>query len=130
MRSFCFDHRMCIGCEGCSVACKQVNQSSKGLGLRRVRAINSQRSDGLPTYYISLSCNHCKDPKCVEVCKREAISKRIDGVVILDPDKCEGCKDCMGACPYDAIRFNAVSRPTKKWQKLNHCVSRPVPPVL
>lgn len=119
MKSFGFDHTMCIGCEACVVACKQVNRAEKGQGLRQVRTVNDQRLDGLPTYYLSFSCNHCKEPKCVEVCPKKAMIKREDGIVVLDQGLCDGCRECLGACPYEAIKANAL---VDKVIKCNMCV--------
>ena len=50
---------------------------------------------------------HCDDAPCIPPCPIEgAIYKREDGLVIIDSDKCTGCKNCVDACPYDAIYFN------------------------
>ena len=56
--------------------------------------------------YIPKMCHHCDDAPCMADCKPEAIYKRDDGLVIIDPEKCTGCKLCKDACPHDAIFFN------------------------
>ena len=56
--------------------------------------------------YLPTLCNHCEKPICKEVCPNDAIYVRDDGIVILDPEKCQGCKKCADACIYDAIYFN------------------------
>jgi Fe-S-cluster-containing dehydrogenase component len=57
-------------------------------------------------HYIPRLCNHCQEPACIEACPDGAISKRQDGLVLIDPDKCTGCEDCITACPYWVIYFN------------------------
>jgi Fe-S-cluster-containing dehydrogenase component len=56
--------------------------------------------------YIPKMCHHCDEAPCIADCKPEAIYKRDDGLVIIDPEKCTGCKLCQDACPHDAIFFN------------------------
>jgi Fe-S-cluster-containing dehydrogenase component len=56
--------------------------------------------------YIPTLCNHCDEAPCIKACKPKAIYKRQDGLVIIDPAKCNGCQDCIYACPYQAIYFN------------------------
>jgi anaerobic dimethyl sulfoxide reductase subunit B (iron-sulfur subunit) len=58
-------------------------------------------------YHVSLACNHCERPICVEVCPARAITKREDGVVLIDADRCLGCRYCSWACPYGAPQYNA-----------------------
>ena len=58
-------------------------------------------------HYIPLLCMHCDDAPCMAACPIEgAIYKRPDGLVIIDPVKCTGCKNCVDACPWGVIYFN------------------------
>jgi anaerobic dimethyl sulfoxide reductase subunit B (iron-sulfur subunit) len=51
---------------------------------------------------------HCAEPNCVDACPADAIVKRSDGVVLIDPKKCVGARLCERACPYGAPQFNAA----------------------
>ena len=65
-------------------------------------------------YNVSLACNHCEEPICVEICPARALAKRADGIVLIDADKCIGCKYCSWACPYGAPQYDAeAGRMTK-----------------
>ena len=58
-------------------------------------------------HYVPSLCNHCDEAACMAACKVEgAIYKREDGLVIIDPEKCTGCKSCVDACPSHAIYMN------------------------
>jgi nitrate reductase beta subunit len=66
-------------------------------------------------YYLPRICNHCTLPACVAACPRQAIYKRDeDGVVLIDPERCEGYQECVAACPYKKTLFNAVARVSQK----------------
>ncbi|WP_048600440.1 DMSO/selenate family reductase complex B subunit [Rubeoparvulum massiliense] len=111
---FYIEQNRCIGCRACQVACKDKNDLEVGVLFRKVKEVEYgsfvQQGDAyLPNvgaYYISISCNHCTDPKCVENCPTGAMYKREeDGVVLVNPDVCVGCRYCTMACPYGAPQF-------------------------
>lgn len=56
-----------------------------------------------------IQCKHCEDAPCLNACTKGAIS-RIDHQVIVDAEKCIGCKDCMQACPFGAIALLPYAR--------------------
>ena len=65
--------------------------------------------DATPTgrkFFFSRPCLHCQDAPCVEVCPVQATYHREDGLVVMDYDRCIGCRYCEVACPYDARKFN------------------------
>lgn len=66
-------------------------------------------------FYLPRLCNHCTHPSCLEACPARAIYKREeDGIVLIDPDKCEGYQMCIRACPYKKIYFNKVAGVSQK----------------
>lgn len=76
------------------------------------------------TYHHSM-CQHCDEAPCISACKQQAIYKRDDGIVIIDPEKCAGRKDCIDACPYPGvIYFNEVLNITQKCTFCAHLLDR------
>ena len=59
-------------------------------------------------YSLSISCNHCEEPVCLEVCPASAYSRGENGLVLHDPDKCLGCGNCAWACPYGAPQLDTA----------------------
>jgi anaerobic dimethyl sulfoxide reductase subunit B len=112
--AFSFDSSACSGCKACQAACKDRNGLEVGLLWRRVYEVTGggwvRRGEAWITdvyaYHLSVSCNHCQEPICAEVCPASAIARRSDGVVLLDSGKCLGCRYCAWACPYGAPQFD------------------------
>ena len=119
------DVRQCIGCQACTVACSNENDTPAG-SFRTIVSTYSvaQPEDaGQPagTYVLPRLCNHCDNPPCVPVCPVGATFKRDDGLVLVDGDRCVGCAYCVQACPYDA-RF--INHDTGKADKCTFCGHR------
>lgn len=111
---FLFNADLCIGCRTCEAACKNENKTSSEVSWRRV----TQTAENT---FLSISCNHCDSPECFRVCPRKAFAKRRDGIVMIDTDRCDGCMDCVAACPFDAPQFDSKLR---KASKCNLCQTR------
>ena len=100
------DEELCWGCKTCEVACKQEEGAPDGVQLITVLEDGPKMVNGkLDFVYRVNVCRHCDEPDCAEACPEDAITKRGDGIVILNVDQCTGCQLCMDACPYDAIAF-------------------------
>lgn len=105
------DIKRCIGCHTCSIACKQGNNLPKDIWWNKVLTFGGTNMDtphgafpNLEMQYLTLNCQHCEDPPCVDACPTEATYKREDGIVMQDYDKCIGCRLCIMACPYKQVR--------------------------
>ena len=115
---FIYDQGKCIGCHACEGACKLTNHWDEGAHWRRVLT----KGTGTTKTYLSISCNHCSNPACVNVCPVHAYHKRPeDGIVVHDPEKCIGCGYCRYACPYQAPQF---SEETGRISKCHFCYKR------
>lgn len=107
--AFYFDPNQCIGCHSCAVACKNHNDVPPGpVDWRRVEHVQQGEFPDYREIPISLSCMHCGDPPCEEVCPASAITKRPgDGIVTVNRDACIGCRYCGWACSYGAPQYGA-----------------------
>jgi Fe-S-cluster-containing dehydrogenase component len=103
---FAIDHRKCIGCHACTVACKAENEVPLGNFRTWVKYVEKGKFPQVRRHFTVLRCNHCDAAPCVEICPVNALHKRPDAIVDLDRDLCIGCRACMQACPYDALYFH------------------------
>lgn len=102
---FVIDLEKCVGCHGCSVACKEANGTPVGVTRSRVvRGTEGTYPNAKRTITPTL-CMMCENPPCVEACPTGASSIGDDGIVRIDKSECIGCKKCMDACPYGARYF-------------------------
>ncbi|MBI4787637.1 MAG: dimethylsulfoxide reductase subunit B [Chloroflexi bacterium] len=120
--AFYLDSSACSGCKACQAACKDKHNLPVGILWRRVYEVTgggwTRRGPAWVSdvfaYNLSLACNHCARPICVEVCPSQAMYRRGDGIVLLESDKCLGCQYCSWACPYGAPQYDAgAGRMTK-----------------
>ena len=99
------DLKRCIGCQACMVACKAENSLPPEIKWNRVEDSSTGKYPNTKRNFLPLPCMHCEDPPCVDVCPTGASHKRTDGIVLVDSDKCDGCQQCMDACPYEVRYF-------------------------
>jgi Fe-S-cluster-containing dehydrogenase component len=104
------DLNKCIGCEYCMRACSAVNDVKKD---KPWNIVVEDRSETGSKYFFSRPCLHCNHAPCVEVCPVRATYVRDDGLVVMDYERCIGCRYCEVACPYDARKFNWEARDDK-----------------
>ena len=102
MKFYC-DEKRCISCHGCEVACQEGNELPLGIARRRVITVN-EGVEG-KEYSLSISCMHCTDAPCAQVCPVQCFYIRADGIVLHDKEKCIGCGYCLYACPFGAPQF-------------------------
>lgn len=97
------DQATCTGCGYCSQACRAHNDVAPRIEWNTV--VRSGELSGEPVY-LPRPCMHCENAPCVEVCPVKASTRRADGIVMMDYDRCIGCRYCQVACPYGARAFN------------------------
>ncbi|HIJ78806.1 MAG: 4Fe-4S dicluster domain-containing protein [Desulfobulbaceae bacterium] len=106
----------CIDCERCMEACTKTNNVAS-YGYRTTileQEIDLGRGEK-GRMFMPVLCNHCNRPPCVRVCPTTATFKnKENGIVMMDYDRCIGCKTCMAACPYNARYFKEENRAIDK----------------
>ena len=107
---FHFDMTRCIGCRCCEVACNEQNGNSADVTWRRVGEIEGGNFPHVRRFHISMACNHCLEPSCLEGCPTSAYEKLDNGIVKHNADSCIGCQYCTWNCPYGVPQFDPVRR--------------------
>ena len=104
---FYMDSDRCIKCWACEIACKQWNGIEAGtIARRKVHEVTSGTFPNVKRTFVSMSCMHCAEPACAAVCPAGAITKREDGIMVVDKEKCIGCRYCFFACPFGVPQYN------------------------
>jgi formate dehydrogenase iron-sulfur subunit len=140
---FFTDTSVCIGCKACEIACKEWNQLPGnepvfGDGYDNTGSLDAQNwryvkfldivpdepvveGNGKAWLMMSDVCKHCQRASCLEVCPTGAIIRTEFDTVFIQPDVCNGCRDCIAACPYGVIEMDES---TKVAQKCTLCYDR------
>ena len=124
------DLNKCVGCLACSISCKVVNNVPLGSYWNKVLRIGpNPRQEGgqwpdVYTYFLTVQCQHCKNPACVQVCPTEASHVLADGTVQIDKSKCIGCQFCAMACPYGVRYLNEEERVVEKCTLCGHLTAQ------
>ena len=112
------DLNICNGCYNCQVACKDEHvgndwspiakpQPDTGQFWNKITDMVRGQVPKVKVTYMHSICQHCDEAPCIPACNVDAIYRRDDGAVIIDPDRCRGNQLCLEACPYeDVIWFN------------------------
>ena len=109
------DQQRCVGCGGCTFACKAENNTPADINWCDKISLTRGTFPDVRYEYISTMCNHCDDAPCVKGCPTHAMHKGEGGLTLHNPDKCIGCKACMVNCPYGVISAN-WEQPHEEWQ--------------
>ena len=120
----------CTNCQNCTLAAmdEYVGNEWPGVAapmprhghqwiniLQKERGQVTGQSPMLDIAYVPTMCNHCDDAPCMKADKTGAISKRADGIVIIDPEKAKGHKELVSACPYGHIWWNEELQLPQHW---------------
>ena len=98
------DLSKCKNLRKCHDACEKMHHLSPEKEWLKV--LKMEKDDLTSPYWQPTMCFHCDEPPCVKVCPVDATYKRTDGIVLIDTDRCIGCRFCMVACPYSARSFD------------------------
>ncbi len=96
------DLRRCVGCQTCTIACKQEHGLPADTQWRFVADCEIGEYPDVRRVFLPMQCMHCAEPPCVPVCPTGASRRREDGIVWVDYEACVGCAYCAVACPYHA----------------------------
>ncbi len=100
------DLRKCVGCDSCTVSCKAEFNVRLGAHRSWVNKAEKGTFPNVTRVFLPRLCNQCETSSCSLVCPTQATYKRDDGIVVIDKDKCIGCRYCINACPYGSRYFN------------------------
>lgn len=104
------DLEKCTGCQACTTACAMENNRLPGENWQDVLYYQEGAYPNVKLSWLPRPCMHCESPSCVHVCPTRATYQTEDGVVLVDWNKCIGCKYCQIACPY-GVRFYTDNKP-------------------
>jgi len=135
MKALVIDITKCNGCYNCQIACKDEHvandwtpyakpQPDTGQFWTKVTDIVRGTVPKVKVAYMHDICQHCDEAPCIPACQQNAIYKRDDGIVIIDPEKCAGSRNCIDACPYDVIYFNWDLNISQKCTMCAHLLDR------
>jgi len=110
------DITKCNGCHNCQIACKDEHVGNDWSPIARPQPLSGQfwirvtdkvrgSVPKVKVAYLHTICQHCDDAPCIKACTNKAIYKRPDGIVIIDPEKCKGSRDCIEECPYEGVIY-------------------------
>lgn len=98
------DLSKCRNARKCMAACQDAHHLRPE--QHHINVLKMQETANTPAYYMPKPCQHCDNPPCVPVCPVDATFKRQDGIVLIDNERCIGCRFCVAACPYSSRIFN------------------------
>lgn len=117
------DLSKCNGCGKCTEGCAATHFVPEGQQWIKVYEVQDEFGH---RYFLPRPCMQCENAPCLKVCPVGATYRKQDGVVLVDHNRCIGCRYCMAACPYDARSFN-WSEPAHTPEELAHTYSPEAP---
>ena len=138
-KNFLIDVDKCTGCKLCIVACKDEHVGSAyppwtkpqpDTGQFWIDVVSLERGETprVRVSHLPLLCQHCENAPCITACPEDAIKRRDDGLVWIDPASCTGCGLCQKACPYNVIYMNDDLGIAQKCTGCAHRVDEGAPP--
>lgn len=115
----------CLACKSCEIACAVAHSKSRVLEEAIAERPTPQKRvtiEAAGELSVPLQCRHCEDAPCITVCPTVAIHRHeADGPVLIEQDRCIGCKFCLMVCPFGVID---VSTDGKVAVKCDLCIER------
>jgi tetrathionate reductase subunit B len=135
MKAFVIDISKCNGCYNCQIACKDEHVGNDWTPYAKPQPdtgqfwmkVNESVRGSVPKVkmsYLAVPCMHCQNAPCIPACEPQAIYRRDDGLVVIGPEKCTGCMNCLDACPYGVIFFNEDLSLAQKCTGCAHLIDR------
>ena len=120
------DVAKCFNCNACAVVCHDEYHGNEFPGYAAempkhghrwidVRQREKGQCPMVEVAYLPVTCNHCDDAPCVKAARDGAVTKRADGIVIIDPQKAKGQHQIVDACPYGAVWWNEAKQLPQAW---------------
>ena len=105
------DYEKCTGCRLCELVCAVKHYGISNPMRSRIKVMKWEQ-EGV---YVPMSCQQCQDAPCLNICPVKAISRDEElARVMVDYDKCIGCRLCVAVCPFGAMSFNVIDRQVLK----------------
>lgn len=128
-----FDVALCTGCHNCVLAVKDeyVGNDFRGYSAQMprhghkwvdIRNRERGRFPAVDVAYLFHACQHCDDPPCARVAQNDAVTKRRDGIVVIDPERAKGQRQIVDACPYHAVYWNETLSVPQHWNFDAHLI--------
>ena len=113
------DIEKCVGCRTCEEACSLKNTGKSHLTRSRIRVVSYEKRGEFHNF-VPMVCQQCSTPLCMEACPVVAISKNPEtGAMIVNEDKCVGCRVCTVACPIGGVSMDPVTNVALKCDLCN-----------
>lgn len=117
MKAFLIEVKRCVGCHDCQIGCKDEHCGNEWMPYAKSQPMIGQfwckldqeergQKPHVRVSYVPKLCNHCENAPCMKAAKNEAVYRRPDGLVLIDPEKAKGQKQIVDACPYHVIYWN------------------------
>jgi carbon-monoxide dehydrogenase iron sulfur subunit len=122
-KTIVFDPALCTGCMRCVTTCSTYNNGATSFSKARIHVMRHEghaitridEEDEL--IFQALTCQQCDKPYCSYFCPARAIERNTDtGAMVINYDKCIGCRMCIVACPFGAMRYDSAKKQTFKCQ--------------
>jgi tetrathionate reductase subunit B len=120
------DLENCVGCNACTVACRQANGEVIPQGEFRtmLHVVESGTYPDVAKVFMKTACMHCADAPCIEACPEQAVYKTEEGITRINRDQCIQCEACVDACPYHARIINTLDDAHGMADGCDFCSSR------